>query len=122
MIIILVPNEIDSAVYVNPNQTYYEVGSDITLTCAIIYYKPSYIDVNSSAYMQWTKETNLTNITVPLIDITEHNLTHTISSLKLSDAGRYNCTFSIETVDFEPSIFSSSIKYSAIEISAISKS
>ena len=72
--------------------------------------------------MQWAKEASLTNITIPLIEVTMHNLTHKISSLKLSDAGKYNCTFSIETVDFEPSIFSSSIKYNAIGISAISKS
>ena len=122
MIIILVPNEIDSAVYVNPNQTYYEVGSEITLTCAISYYKPPYIDVNSSAYMQWTKETNLTNVTIPLIEITEHNLTHTIGSLKLSDAGKYNCSFFIETVDFNPSILHSSVKDNVIGVTAISKS
>ena len=122
LIIFLVPNEIDSAVYVNPNQTYYEVGSEITLTCAISYYKPSYIDVNTRVYMQWTKEINLTDITIPLIEITEHNLTHTINSLKLSNAGMYSCTFFIETVDFEPSIPHSSVKDDAIGVIAISKS
>ena len=122
MIIILVPNEIDSAVYVNPNQTYYEVGSEITLTCAISYDKPSYFDVNTRVYMQWAKETNLTSISIPLIELTNHNLTHTISSLKLSDAGIYNCTFFIETVDFEPNILHSSVKDSVIGVTAISKS
>ena len=110
------------AVSINSNQTYYEVGSDITLTCAISYDKPSYIDLDTRVYMQWAKETNLTDITTPLIERTNHNLIHTISSLKLSDAGRYNCTFFIETVDFEPSILRSSVKGKVIEITAISKS
>ena len=120
----LVPNEINVAVFINPNQTYYdyyEVGSNITLTCAINYYKPSYFDVNTRVYMQWTKEANLTNITTPLIELTNHNLTYTISSLKLLDAGMYSCTFFIETVDFEPSISRSNVKGSVIGINAISK-
>ena len=72
--------------------------------------------------MQWAKETNLTNISIPLIELTNHNLIHTISSLKLSDAGKYNCTFFIETVDFEPSIPRSTVKGSVIGVTAISKS
>ena len=110
------------AVSINPNQSYYEVGSNITLTCAISYYKPSYFDVNTRVYMQWAKEANLTNISIPLIELTNHNLTHTISSLNILDAGMYNCTFFIETVDFEPSIPRSSVNYSVIGITAISKS
>ena len=72
--------------------------------------------------MQWTKETNLTDITIPLIEITKHDLTYTISSLKLSNAGMYSCTFFIETMDFEPSIPLSSVKDNAIGVTAISKS
>ena len=109
-------------VSINPDQSYYEVASNITLTCSISYDKPSYFDVNTRVYMQWAKETNLTNISIPLIELTNHNLTHTISSLKLSDAGIYNCTFFIETVDFNPSIPRSNLKDNAIGITAISKS
>ena len=118
----LVPNEINVAVSINPKKTYYKVGSDITLTCAISYDKPSYFDVNTRVYIQWAKETNLTNITIPLIELTNHNLIHSISSLKLSDAGMYSCTFFIETVDFEPNILRSSVKDSVIGVTAISKS
>ena len=110
------------AVSINPKKTYYKVGSDITLTCAISYDKPSYIDLNTRVYMQWAKETNLTNITILLIELTNHNLIHSISSLKLSDAGMYSCTFFIETVDFEPNILCSSVKDSVIGVTAISKS
>ena len=72
--------------------------------------------------MQWAKEANLKDISIPLIELTKYNLTHNISSLKLSDAGKYNCNFFIETVDFEPSIPRSSVNYSVIGITAISKS
>ena len=110
------------AVSINSNQTYYEVGSNITLTCAISYDKPSYFDVSTRVYMQWAKEANFKNITISLIENTKHNLIHTINSLKLSDAGKYNCSFFIETLDFEPRIPRSSVNYSVIGITAISKS
>ena len=114
-----VPNEIDSTTALSPASSYYEVGSDITLTCSIRYIKPTYIDVSTRVHINWMPG-GVSTSTV-LHENTSHSLQYTIHNLKLSQAGQYKCLYYIDTAVPNPYINPSVNKSDVINISAISK-
>ena len=121
----LVPNEINSTASINPLNSYYEVGSNITLTCSISYHKQLYIDIETVISIIWTnKENNFFNsTTIPLIkDYTEHSFQYHVANFNLSDAGQYKCSNIHDTQQKHNFIQSSDSKYNYINITAISKS
>ena len=119
----LVPNEIESTLSTNPIKSYYEVGSNITLTCPIIHHKSPYIDVSTNVYMHWSHEGNERDFTtISFLNYTEYYFNYTINNLKLSDAGKYTCTYYINTDGYEPYILNSTIIDYDTNITAISKS
>ena len=121
----LVPNKINSTTSTDPLNSYYEVGSDISLNCSISYHKPSYIDIDTDVSIRWTNKENnfLNNTTIPLIkDYTEHTLQYHVTNFNLSDAGKYKCSIIHQTQQNHSFIQSSDSKYNYIDITAISKS
>ena len=80
----------------DPVQSYYEVGSNITLTCSVTYPNSPLIDINTTVYIHWRNYSNITiqSYTAPN-DYKEHTLNYTISNMRLSDAGQYTCYFFI---------------------------
>ena len=114
-----VPNKIDSAIVVYPNTSYYEIGSDVTLTCSIRYIKPSYIDVSIKVHIKWMPEGVSTSF--DLRGNTSHSLQYPVYNLKLSQAGQYKCSYFIDTAVPNPYINPSVIKCDTININAISK-
>ena len=99
---------------------YYEVGSDITLTCLIEYVKPTYIDVSTRVHIEWKKLESILTNTV-LHDFTSHNLQYTVHNLNLSQAGQYKCLYFIDTAYSNSYINPSVTKSDVINITAISK-
>ena len=119
---LLVPNDISSAISIDPDNFYYEIGSNVTLGCSINYQISSHIDVDSTLYIEWNYK-NYTKITNILLDRdVKHSLEYTINWLKLSDAGQYYCLHYITATVGDPNIISSSIKNKTASIRANSKS
>ena len=119
----LVPNEIETTLSANPIESYYEVGSNVILTCSFSYLKPSYIDISTNVYMHWSHDESEKNSTIiPLMDNTEYYFTYTINNLHLSDAGKYTCTYNIKTENYKPYIHNSATKNDITNITTISKS
>uniref|UniRef100_A0A1X7V265 Uncharacterized protein n=1 Tax=Amphimedon queenslandica TaxID=400682 RepID=A0A1X7V265_AMPQE len=81
-----------------PNQSEYNAGSNITLSCSVTYPYSSYIDVDTNLTLQWFNSSNDTlNSSTIINDNNEHTLTYTISNARLSDAGQYTCSFFINS-------------------------
>ena len=114
-----VPNEIDSTTALNSDTSYYEVGSNITLTCSIKYIKSTYIDVSTRVHINWMPG-GVSTSTV-LHDNTSHSLQYTVHNLKLSQAGQYKCLYFIDTAVPNSYINPSVTKSDTINITAISK-
>ena len=114
-----VPNEIDSTTAFGPATSYYEVGSDITLTCSIKYVQSTYIDVSTRVHINWMPG-EVSTSTV-LHENTSHSLPYTVNNLKLSQAGEYKCLYFIDTALPNSYISHSLTKSDVINISAISK-
>ena len=67
--------------------------------------------------IQWLNSSNHTlHSYTGLNDYTEHTLNYTISNVKLSDAGQYNCAFFIDSAD-HPFILASDATMTSINIS-----
>ena len=113
------PNEIESTTAVSPATSYYEVGSNITLTCSIRYVQSIYIDVSTRIHMKWMPG-GVSTSTV-LDDNTNHSLQYTVHNLKLSQAGQYKCLYFIDTAVPNAYINPSVTKSDTINITAISK-
>ena len=115
-----VPNEIiDSTAAVNP-ATYYEVGSDVTLTCSIKYTKSAYIDVSTRVHIKWIHVERILANAV-LDENTSHSLQYTVHILKLSQAGQYKCLYFIDTAVPNSYINPSVNKSDVVNITVISK-
>ena len=117
----LVPNEIDSSISIDPvnsMNSYYEVGSTITLSCSIVYHQSSHIDINAGIYIEWIHGGSILNKTTNLAD---HSFNFTIDELKLSDTGQYKCSYYIFPT-INPYIQKSERKFESASITTISKS
>ena len=114
-----VPNKIDSTTAVSPASSYYEVGSNVTLTCSLSYKKSSFTDVNTTVYMEWTYENSIINATNTTLD--NFFFQYTVDDLKLSNAGLYNCSYFIYPIMSTPYIKPSKKHFDVINITVISK-
>lgn len=105
---------------VNSMNSGYEVGSTITLTCSIVYHQSSYIDIDTEIYMEWIRgESILKNTTNSLAN---QSFCFKINELKLSDAGKYNCSYYISPTESNPNIRQSERKFDSVSIITMSKS
>lgn len=119
---IVVPNKYSSDILLNLSaKSYYKTGSSIVLNCNVYYYKSIFIDVNTSLYMEWCYRYKIENATAPLNENMKHTITYTISEMKLSDAGQYNCSYYIDTTVYHAHIQPSVIKTIFTNITAASK-
>ena len=102
----IVHNTVIPAIILIPHQSEYDVGNNITLSCSVNYSFPHDLDTNLT--IQWLNSSShilhsITNIN----NYTEHTLNYTIYNSRLSDAGRYTCSFFINTSISHPYISSS---------------
>ena len=119
---LLVPNDFNSTISIHPDSLYYEIGSNVTLSCSINYQESSYIDVSTDLYMEWSYKSYAKNANIRLGGDAEHSLDYTINWLELSDAGQYFCLHFITTAVSDLNIKPSSTKSKTASIRAISKS
>uniref|UniRef100_A0A1X7V1Q4 Uncharacterized protein n=1 Tax=Amphimedon queenslandica TaxID=400682 RepID=A0A1X7V1Q4_AMPQE len=94
-VFIKIPNE---EIPVISNQSVYDAGDDITLSCSVTYTRSSFIDVDTNLALQWFNSSNDTlNSSTIINNNNGHTLTYTISNARLSDAGQYTCSFFINS-------------------------
>ena len=84
----------------------------------VFYPNSASVDVATNVNIQWLNPSNHTlHSYTGLNDYTEHTLNYTISNVKLSDAGQYNCAFFIDSAINHPNILASDTTISSINIS-----
>ena len=111
----LVTNRVRPTIY--PLQSHYEVASDVTLSCSVTYPQSDLIDVATNMMLLWSNYSNhVLSVSVgPLTDYA--TLNYTISNVKLSDAGKYNCSSFINTTTNNPYILTSDTMTNMGEVS-----
>ena len=111
----LVPNSVRLTIY--PLISQYEVASNVTLSCSVTYPQSDLIDVDTNMILQWSNYSNhVLSVSVgPLTDYA--TLNYTISNVKLSDAGQYNCSSFINTTTNNPFILTSNTMTNMGEVS-----
>ncbi|XP_019862555.1 PREDICTED: Down syndrome cell adhesion molecule homolog, partial [Amphimedon queenslandica] len=115
------PNEINSTASIIPLNVYYEVDSNITLSCSISYHKPSYIDMDTVVNISWINNEDdiLNSSTIDIEDYTEHNFQYHLTNFSLSNAGQYKCSNTHHTQQEYKFIQSSESQYKYTNITAI---
>ena len=117
MLFYLVPSLDNALFHITPLQSYYEVGSSVTLTCSIPILH--YVDTDIITNIQWNNNTTQ-NIFVKS-NIKKFNHSTTLNQLKLSDAGEYNCTYYFSGVNENQFVIPSDRKTVTNNISIKSK-
>ena len=115
----LVPNRVRPTIH--PLKSHYEVASSVTLSCSLTYPQSDLIDVATNMMLLWSNYSNhVLNFSVdPLTDYA--TLNYTISNVKLSDAGQYNCSSFINTTTDNPFILTSDTMTNMVNVSINSK-
>ena len=100
-----------TSLVLNALQPHYEVGSNVTLTCFVTNSDPHQVDINTTVNIQWSSKRN------PLKQSHTHSynkgFTHTLTQLKLSDAGEYNCSYYLTSANDSPYIKPSEVNTNA---------
>ena len=114
----LVPNRVKPTIH--PLKSH-EVASSVTLSCSVTYPQSDLIDVATNVILQWSDYANhiLNFSDDPLTDYA--TLNYTISNVKLSDAGQYNCSSFISTTTDNPFIMTSDTMTNMVNVSINSK-
>ena len=115
----LVPNRVRPTIHAL--KSHYEVASSVTLSCSVTYPQSDLIDVATNMMLQWSNYSNhVLNVSVgPLTDYA--TLHYTINNVKLSDAGKYNCSSFINTTTNNPFILTSDTMTNMVNVSINSK-
>ena len=104
-----VPNSSTYSITIEPLKSYYDVGTNVTLTCTTIYPSSSLVDVDTNVTIQWKYGNNTIKSYTTFNDYTNHNLQYHLNNLKLSDAGEYICSSYLSTTRYNPYIISSDV-------------
>uniref|UniRef100_A0A1X7SEW6 Ig-like domain-containing protein n=1 Tax=Amphimedon queenslandica TaxID=400682 RepID=A0A1X7SEW6_AMPQE len=103
----LVPINSTSLV-LKPTKPYYEVGSDVTLSCKVTEPNSPLVDINTTANIKWNSNKNI----YQQYSFHRYNsyFNHTLTNIKLSDAGEYNCTYYLTGTTDNPYIIPSDVR------------
>ena len=100
---------------ITPFDSYYEAGSNVTLSCNVAEPTPL-VDINTTVYVMWMSHKSL------LSQIFIQNLfNHTIENVKLSDAGEYNCTYYLTSATNNSYIIPSDVRTGVTNVTIKSK-
>ena len=91
-----------------PTNSYYEVDSNVTLSCKIIEPNSPLVDINTTVNIKWSSNKNI----YQQCSIHPYNryFNHTLTNIKLSDAGEYNCTYYLNSTTDNPYIKPSDVR------------
>ena len=83
-------------------QSHYEVGSNVTLTCFVTNSNPHHVDIDTTVNIQWSSQNN--SLKQSHIHSYNKGFNHTLTQLKLSDAGEYKCSYYLTSTNDNPYI------------------
>ena len=88
-----------------PTESYYEVGNKVTLSCKVTDPNSPLVNVDTTANIKWSSNKNISQ----QYSIHPYNVyfNHTLTNIKLSDAGEYNCTYYLNSTTDNPYIIPS---------------
>ena len=104
-----VPNNSSYSITIDPLKSYYDVGTNVTLTCTTIYPSSSLVDVDTNVTIEWKYGNNTIKSYTTFNDYTNHTLQYHLNTLKLPDVGEYICSSYLNTTRYNPYIKSSDI-------------
>ena len=105
LILLVVPNSVKPVF--STLESHHNVSSNITLSCFVSYPYFDLIDVDAKMILLWSNYSKHV-LKFSVIPLTRYStLNYTISNVKLSDAGRYNCSYFISTTIDNPYILTS---------------
>ena len=86
----------------SPTESYYEVGTDVTLSCKVTDPNSPLVDINTTVNIKWSSNKSISQ---------QHSIhpynsyfNHTLTNIKLSNAGEYNCTYYLNSTTNNPYI------------------
>ena len=93
---------------IHPLQSYYEVGSNITLSCYVTNTNSTLVNIDTAVNIKWSSQKN--NLKDNLEHSYNENFTHTLTNVSLSYAGNYNCTYNLTSTTNNPYIIPSDVR------------
>ena len=97
-------------------EPHYEAGNNATLTCFVT--KPN-VHVSTTVNIRWSSFKRISN--QYFIHSYNKNFSHTLTQLKLSDAGEYNCSYYLTSTTNNLYIKQSNIKTNTTHVTIKSK-
>lgn len=92
----IVTNYQDVVIF-DPLKTLYMTGSHVTVRCVITVYELSPPIATKVNYRLYNNNTVFVSFRFPITGTQKYPIKHTISTLKLSDAGQYTCVNSLSS-------------------------
>ena len=104
-----VPINTTYSITIDPLKSYYDIGTNVTLTCTTIYPSSSLVDVDTNVTIQWKYGDITIKSYTTFNNYLNHTLQYRLNNLKLSNAGEYICSSYLSTTIYNPYIISSDI-------------
>ena len=95
----------NTSLVLNALQSHYEVGSNVTLTCFVTNSNPHHVD--TTVNIQWSSQNN--SLKQSHTHSYNRGFTHTLTQIKLSDAGEYKCSYYLTSANDSPYIKQSEV-------------
>ena len=104
---LLVPINGTSLIF-HPLKSYYEVGSDITLSCYVTNINSTLVDIDTAINIKWSSQKK--NLSETSVHRYNENFTYILTNVALSYAGNYNCTYYLASTTDNPYIKPSDVR------------
>ena len=92
----------------HPLKFYYEVGSDITLSCYVTNTSSFLDNTNTIINIKWSSQRK--NLSESSVHKYNENFTHILTNVALSYAGNFNCTYYLTSTTDNPYIKPSDVR------------
>ena len=101
ILFLIVPNTNTPLISLNPHEQYYEIGSNVTLTCSVSDFSTPIIGVNATIIIMWLMGSiSILNKTFAYNRNTfEYSLDYHLNNLQLTDSTQYTCIHYISAND-----------------------
>ena len=108
-----------TSLVLNVLQPHYEVGGNVTLICFVTKPNTHHVDINTTVNIQWSSHKR--DSSQYSIYSYNENYNHSLTKLKLSDAGEYNCSYYLTSTNNNPYIKQSDVKTEVTNVTVKSK-
>ena len=91
-----------------PTEFYFEVGTEVTLSYKVTEPNSLLVDIHTTVNIKWSSNKNISQ----QYSIYPYNsyFNYTLTNIKLSDAGEYNCTYYLTSTTDSPYIKPSDVR------------